>query len=110
MADAHAVGDSNAPQVYLATMPNGTELHLFRRPNCSVRMIGTKEGALVEGLDGGYSSVSSALHEAESFVAKLVQAEKAEAAKEVLSPAQKAQITKAKNKAEKESTGRTSKV
>ena len=76
MADAQEVGDSNSPQVYLATMPDGTELHLFRRPNCSVRMIGTKAGALVEGLGGGYSSVACALHEAESYVAKLVEADK----------------------------------
>ena len=96
MADAHAPGDSNAPTVLLATTPDGKELFLFRRPNCSVRMIGYKGGEVIKELEGGYSSVAAAIHEALSYVAKLEEETKVVAAKRAAAVA-KAMATKKAN-------------
>lgn len=72
MADVQAPGDSRSAVVLLGTTASGKAIHLIRRPNCSVRII-HYEGMdkLPPQLEGGFSSVASATHVVESYLAKV---------------------------------------
>lgn len=72
MAEAHARGDSRSPVVLLGTTTGGKEINLIRKPNCSVRRIAFGSGGkLPTQLEGGFSSVASAVHVVESYLAQV---------------------------------------
>lgn len=72
MVDVHAQGDSCSPIVLLGTTEGGKEINLYRKPNCSVRMIAFSSGGeLPTMLQGGFSSVHAALSVVESYLAKV---------------------------------------
>ncbi len=72
MVDVPAPADSSAAVVLLGTTTSGKEINLVRKPNCSVRMIHYEGMAKLPAmLEGGFSSVASATHVVESYLAKV---------------------------------------
>ena len=69
--EAEAV-DKHEVRVLLGTTDAGKDIVLMRKPNCSVRMIAfTSGGQLPIQLQGGFSSVQSAQHACDSYLAKV---------------------------------------
>ena len=70
MADVQEAAGEN--KVLLGVTEGNKEIYLTRKPNCSVRMIAFGSGGqLPKQLEGGFSSVFTALQATESYLAKV---------------------------------------